>query len=485
MKVSVILPARNEQELIEKTVKDIAGYIKKRGYSFEILVVVNGSEDATEEILLRIIRRIPQVKILKSKPGYGYASRKGLKEAKGDYVIIYNVDFYDFRLIDYVDVDMKGNDIIIGSKLAKGAKDERPFLRHLVSLMFNYYLKIFYGFKGTDTHGIKLIRKTAIDEVLPKCSTTSGIFDTEFILKSERQNFKRVDLPVNISEKRPPRFGSRSLQTFIDLFELSRALRKRDERGSLAKPTPILSQELEEKEHFDSGADIYDKTYGYDQKFTKYKITKKCREFVKFVKQNNLENSRILELGCGTGEYTRHIAAMLPKAKIVALDISSKVLVRARLKCRKLKNIDFLNASAYKVPLREESVEVICGFYVLHHLNIRRTNEEVERLIKPGGIVFFYEPNILNPIVFLIKSTPFLKKKVGDSPGEWGINPLKTDKYFPGLEVIKITQSEYLFPLEILPDKLLVFLDRITARFTRWPLFRYIGGSVQLCLKKP
>ena len=133
MKVSVILPARNEQELIEKTVKDIAGYIKKRGYSFEILVVVNGSEDATEEILLRIIRRIPQVKILKSKPGYGYASRKGLKEAKGDYVIIYNVDFYDFRLIDYVDVDMKGNDIIIGSKLAKGAKDERPFLRHLVS----------------------------------------------------------------------------------------------------------------------------------------------------------------------------------------------------------------------------------------------------------------------------------------------------------------------------------------------------------------
>ena len=220
MKISIVLPARNEEELIEKTLEDIYKYLRKKKYPFEVLVVINGSTDSTEDKVKKLSRKISQIKILKSKLGYGFALRKGLGEAKGDYAAVYNVDFYDFRLVDLMDEDMSGSDIIIGSKLARGSKDNRPLPRRIVSILFNYYLKLFYGFRGTDTHGIKLIRKEVINSVLPLCKTSSGIFDTEFVLRAQRKGFNITDIPVEIKEKRPSRFVGRLLQTPKDIYSL-------------------------------------------------------------------------------------------------------------------------------------------------------------------------------------------------------------------------------------------------------------------------
>lgn len=225
MKLSVILPTRNEEVLIKKTVTAIYKHVRTKGYPFEILVVLNGSVDKTEHIVKPLAHRIPQVKVLKSKPGYGYATRKGMKEAKGDYVIIYNVDFYDFRLVDLVNRNMDGKDIIIGSKLARGSEDRRPFSRHMISLFFNWYLKLFYGFRGTDTHGIKIMKAEVIKNILPKCKTNTGIFDTELILKAQRTGFKISEIPVSIKERRSPRFVGRLMQTPLDMYALYQALK--------------------------------------------------------------------------------------------------------------------------------------------------------------------------------------------------------------------------------------------------------------------
>jgi len=225
MKISIVLPTRNEEGLIEKTLEDIYKYLRKKKYTFEILVVINGSTDSTEDKVKKLSRKISQIKILKSKLGYGFALRKGLGEAKGDHVVVYNVDFYDFRLVDLADHDMKGSDIVIGSKLARGSKDGRPLPRRLVSLLFNYYLKLFYGFKGTDTHGIKLIKKKVINSVLPLCKTSSGIFDTEFVLRVQRKGFKIADIPVEVKEKRPSRFVGRLMQTPKDIYSLYKSFK--------------------------------------------------------------------------------------------------------------------------------------------------------------------------------------------------------------------------------------------------------------------
>lgn len=226
MKTSVILPARNEEKLIKEVVLDVYKYLKKKKYSFEILVIVNGTSDNTENIVNSLSKKYKEIKCLESAPGYGYALRKGLEAAKGKYVVIYNVDFYDLKLVDLIDIDMYGKDFIIGSKRAHWSNDNRPLSRRLISYIFNLYLNIVHGFKGSDTHGIKLIKRDVINKIFNKCETQSGIFDTELVIRAQKNNYKLADFPVTVVEKRPPRFSQRILQTPIDIYNLSKSLWK-------------------------------------------------------------------------------------------------------------------------------------------------------------------------------------------------------------------------------------------------------------------
>lgn len=224
MKVSIILPARNEEGLIGQTLKTVYDYIAKTGFSFEILIVVNGSADSTEQIVRNYSYTRRQIKIIKSKPGYGYALRAGLAAARGDYIVIYNVDFFDLKLIDLIKINLYGKDFIIGSKRAHWSQDFRPLNRKIISSLFNLYLKLIFKFEGSDTHGIKVMKNSVVRQVLPECKTYTGIFDTEFVLRSQKSNFKLADFPVIVKEVRTPRFPNRLLQTPSDVIKLTIAL---------------------------------------------------------------------------------------------------------------------------------------------------------------------------------------------------------------------------------------------------------------------
>jgi ubiquinone/menaquinone biosynthesis C-methylase UbiE len=245
------------------------------------------------------------------------------------------------------------------------------------------------------------------------------------------------------------------------------------------------SREFHEEVHFNKLASKYDEKYGYNNLFTQYKIEKKINEFVQFIRSNNpKENLVILEIGCGTGEYTQKIAKKFPKSKLMALDISKKIIEIAKYKCQRFKNVEFIVKSAYATGLEDNSVDVVCGFYVLHHLDLSIAVKEIVRILKPKGLAFFYEPNILNPLVFLIKSNKFLKMRVGDSPDEWAINPLTISRYFSNFKMIKNYTSEFILPLRFIPFKWLKFLDKITLLCRFLPIISYLGGSVVLGFQK-
>lgn len=225
MRISIVLPTRNEELLIKSTLKNIVRYLKKRKINdYEILVVLNGCVDSTEKLVNQGFLVDKRIKVLHSRSGYGFSMKKGLKEAKGDYVIIYNVDFYDLGMIDLTSIDLYGKDMIIGSKKTFWSEDKRPIYRRIISTLFNLYLKVFFGFKGSDTHGVKIMKKSVVKKILPKCKTNSDIFDTEFVLRTQYMGYKLSDFPVHITEKRPPRFSQRLLQTFVDILALTKAL---------------------------------------------------------------------------------------------------------------------------------------------------------------------------------------------------------------------------------------------------------------------
>lgn len=248
--------------------------------------------------------------------------------------------------------------------------------------------------------------------------------------------------------------------------------------------TKLSKRELSEKKHFNIVAEKYDANYHYKSAFTKYKILKKVDDFIFFVKKINKKQRRILEVGCGTGEYTAQIAKVLDRDEIVALDISPNILRLAKDKCKKYKNVTFVSKSAYNTGFKDNSFDVIFGFYILHHLDVDRLRKEAFRILKPGGILFFYEPNILNPVVFLIKSNKVLKEKAGDSPQEWAINPLKIKKQMTGFKPINISTTEFIWPVSFMPTDLLVKIDLLSNIFRKIPLINIFGGSVQVVMKK-
>ena len=251
--------------------------------------------------------------------------------------------------------------------------------------------------------------------------------------------------------------------------------------------TSIKSKnELTEKEHFNKMASSYDTNYGYSDSFTEYKLNKKTTSFVNLIKPyiKNKKNLKILEVGCGTGEYTVRIAKHFPKTKIIGLDISNNILKVARKKCKTQKNVSFTAQSAYKTKLKNDSVDVVYGFYALHHLDIKKFKQEALRILKPNGVVYFYEPNILNPVVFLIKSNKFLKSKVGDSPDEWAINPIGIKKEFTGFNKVDILMSEYVWPLKFIPSEVLILIDKTISPMNKIPVIKYLGGSVQIFFQK-
>lgn len=228
MKLSILVPVYNEEKLLAEFVKEITLYLQKNRCDYEFLLIENGSTDSTSDIANKIIKKNKKIKVFHlSQASYGRALIYGLKKAKGDFVVIFNVDFWDKNFLELIKVNLLGYDIVTGSKNLPGARDSRPLGRRLVTKSFNLLLRKFMGFKGTDTHGIKALRRLSVLPVIRKCKTQTGIFDSELIIRAQRIKMKILELPVEIIEKRPNRFGlKRILQTPMDIFKLYIVLSK-------------------------------------------------------------------------------------------------------------------------------------------------------------------------------------------------------------------------------------------------------------------
>lgn len=225
--ISVIVPAHNEEKLLPEFAREVTSYLEKNLPNYELLIVENGSTDKTLEIAKRFAQKNKRIKVYHlPKPSYGEAALRGFKEARGSYIIFFNVDFWDRRFIDLVKVDLLGYDVIAGSKNLPGSRDERPFSRRFISRGLNIFLKVFFGYPGTDTHGIKVFHQRRLLPILKRCKTKTGIFDSELLIRAQRKGLKILELPVEVVEKRPSRFGVRRiLETPRDIWQLCQHLR--------------------------------------------------------------------------------------------------------------------------------------------------------------------------------------------------------------------------------------------------------------------
>lgn len=208
--VSFVIPVYNEEQILESTVEEMVCRIAERmpDRPREVILIENGSRDRSPEVVRALADRYPEVRGWSlDRPSYGSALRSGILQAGHDRIVVFNADFWSVEFAVRAVELLDRHDVVVGSKRAKGARDERGVKRRLVTSAFNGFLRLVFRFRGTDTHGLKAIRGGAMREIAAACVTDREIFDTEMILRAQRSGLDVVELPVSVRESRPTRYG--------------------------------------------------------------------------------------------------------------------------------------------------------------------------------------------------------------------------------------------------------------------------------------
>lgn len=191
---------------------------------------------------------------------------------------------------------------------------------------------------------------------------------------------------------------------------------------------------------------------------------------------------RVLELGCGTGEYTSRLAP--GGMDLVALDLSSDLLQLARE--RSLPDtVEFVRGDAEQLPFPDGCFDAVTGNAVLHHLRLEPALSEIVRVLAPGGVCAFSEPNMLNPQVVVQKNVPPIKRWLGDTPHETAfIAPqLRRALAAAGLCVEQVIPFDFLHPA--IPHWAVPRLQRIEPWLESLPVVSQIAGSLLIVARLP
>lgn len=215
MKLSIIIPACNEEKIIETTLKEYYSFFKNKFKNdFEILVILNGCKDNTLSVVEKFARGKKQIRYedYKEKIGKGGAVINGIKIAQSELIGFVDADlstkpnaFYD--LIK----NIGSYDCIIASRWIKGAKVlvRQAFLRRFASRGFNYMVRFFFNLQLYDTQcGAKLFKKEAIKKIQNDLGVTNWAWDIDLLYKLKLKKFIIKELPTEWNE----RFGKSSLK---------------------------------------------------------------------------------------------------------------------------------------------------------------------------------------------------------------------------------------------------------------------------------
>jgi dolichol-phosphate mannosyltransferase len=174
MKLSVVIPAHNEEGCLRRTVRVLHAHLSAEEIDHEILVVNDNSSDQTARILVELQREIPALYYLNNGPpnGFGFAVRKGLENFTGDAVAVYMADGSDRPqdLVQFFEVmEQKGVDCVFGSRFMRGAKVvDYPYLKLIVNRCANAFINFAFNLHYNDvTNAFKLYRREVIEGLKP------------------------------------------------------------------------------------------------------------------------------------------------------------------------------------------------------------------------------------------------------------------------------------------------------------------------------
>ncbi len=218
--VSIVIPARNEEDRLPASIREIRRTFPSEAWEF--LIVVEPGGDRTGEVARREIDGDPRFEILANPTahGKGYAVRSGMLRARGDWIFFMDADLsVPLRFVHEFLRSANQADVLMGSRRHRGSliANRQPFPREAAGRVFNRMLRLAGATRFSDTQcGFKAFRRAAANEIFSRVRQEGFGFDVEAMALAEVMGYRIVELPVEWadvtgSKLRPLRDGVSSL----------------------------------------------------------------------------------------------------------------------------------------------------------------------------------------------------------------------------------------------------------------------------------
>jgi len=201
-KLSVIIPARNEEQCVAETVKRLVEALRREGVTSEVIVVDDGSTDGTSSVVSRLAAESPGVRLVTNlgAHGFGMAVRLGLERANGEIVTVVMADGSDSPddVVTYYQKIEEGYECVFGSRFIKGSRIvDYPKHKLILNRLVNNFIRLIFQFRYNDTtNAFKMYRKYVVDAMQPLISPHFNL-TVEMPLKAVVRGFSYAVVPIS------------------------------------------------------------------------------------------------------------------------------------------------------------------------------------------------------------------------------------------------------------------------------------------------
>lgn len=202
-KISIIIPAYKEEEIIDYTLDGLSRFLRKESYNYEIIVVADG-DIKTFNKAKEFAQDNPLIKVYgyEKNQGKGYALKYGFLKTTGDLIFFFDAggDFMPEEIKNFIEYKRANQvNIVIGSKRHPLSKVDYPFKRKIISRLGQILTTILFNLNIRDTQvGLKLFDREVLEKEIPLLLVKKYAYDIELLALAKRHGFTITEAPVTL-----------------------------------------------------------------------------------------------------------------------------------------------------------------------------------------------------------------------------------------------------------------------------------------------
>lgn len=200
--LSVVIPTYNESKRLPRTLEEIRPYLDSKQFSYEVLIVDDGSPDGTAQRGRDAARNWPQLKMMemtRGRQGKGAGVKAGCSAAKGEYVLVMDADHpTPIDTLDWMFPYTKDYEVVVGVRAFSGHEGSSGKGRRMIGLAQQLlaHIVVFEQSVADSQCGFKLFSRKAAQVIFPRLRVKGGMYDCEIFLIAQKHKLPIYSKPV-------------------------------------------------------------------------------------------------------------------------------------------------------------------------------------------------------------------------------------------------------------------------------------------------